>query len=156
MPLYRITVNGRLYEVQIEDPYAEVTAAVVNGERFLVTLEEPQAFGGVAEALAAAPDPKPAAAPAAAATPQPQASAARSAASGQEAEGGTVVAPMPGKVLAVHVAVGDAVQKGDEVLTIEAMKMAMAVRSVADGTVREVRVTPGQAVAHGEVLLVVG
>lgn len=156
MLTYKVTVNGNLYEVQIGDPFAAAGEVFVNGERYLVTIEEPEALAEPAVAPVAA---QPVASPAPAVVPRPAAEPSPAPApttAGTAVAGEEVVAPMPGKVLAVRVAVGDTVHKGDEVLTLEAMKMAMAVRSTADGVVREVRVSAGQAVRHGEVLLVVG
>jgi len=49
---------------------------------------------------------------------------------------------------------GDRVQKGDELCIIEAMKMGNSVKAQREGTVREVLVAPGQAVAFGAPLLV--
>ncbi|MBI4551164.1 MAG: biotin/lipoyl-binding protein [Candidatus Latescibacteria bacterium] len=66
----------------------------------------------------------------------------------------TITAPMPGRVLAVEVAVGDAVTAGQGVVIIEAMKMENELRAHADGRVKEVRVQPGDAVNKGDVLVV--
>ncbi len=66
----------------------------------------------------------------------------------------TLTAPLPGRVTHVAVRTGDAVQPGDTLLVIEAMKMENEFRAVAAGTVAEVRVQPGQAVNAGDVLVV--
>ena len=68
---------------------------------------------------------------------------------------GGYAAPMPGKVLEVRVAAGDPVEKGQVLLTLEAMKMEHRVTSSADGVVAEVRVSAGQQVDAGHVLLVI-
>ena len=67
-----------------------------------------------------------------------------------------VVAPMPGTVLAVHVAVGDAVEAGQPVAILEAMKMEHVVAAPAAGTVVELSVAPGDQVARGQSLGTVG
>ena len=72
--------------------------------------------------------------------------------SGLRASSGGLEAPMPGKVIAVGVAVGDRVAKGDEVLVVEAMKMENAVRAPRDGIVTVLRVKVGDTVAPGMVL----
>jgi acetyl/propionyl-CoA carboxylase alpha subunit len=71
------------------------------------------------------------------------------------AHGGPLVvkATLPGLVVAVAVAVGDEVEEGEPLLTIEAMKMQNEVRSPRTGRVAEVSVTSGQAVATGAPLL---
>jgi geranyl-CoA carboxylase alpha subunit len=66
---------------------------------------------------------------------------------------GVVRAPMHGNLLALRVAVGDTVQRGDEVAVIEAMKMEHRLRAAVDGTVATLRVDEGQQVAAGAVLM---
>jgi biotin carboxyl carrier protein len=64
-----------------------------------------------------------------------------------------VRATLPGLIVAVAVAVGDEVDEGASLLTIEAMKMQNEVRAPRAGRVLEVEVVPGQAVATGAGLL---
>jgi len=66
---------------------------------------------------------------------------------------GGLEAPMPGKVIAVKVAPGQAVKKGDELLVVEAMKMENAIRAPRDGTVRSVAARVGDMVGPGAVLV---
>ena len=68
---------------------------------------------------------------------------------------GSLLAPMPGTVVRVAVAVGDEVGAGQPVLVLEAMKMQHTVTAPHDGTVTEIHVEPGSQVASGEVLAVV-
>lgn len=63
-------------------------------------------------------------------------------------------APMGGKVIEVKVKVGDAVNEGDEVLILEAMKMELPVVATESGTVKEVKCGSGDAVDADAVLLV--
>jgi pyruvate carboxylase subunit B len=64
-----------------------------------------------------------------------------------------LVAPMPGLVVRVAVAVGDAVQAGQALVVMEAMKMENELRSSATGTVKAVLAAPGTAVEKGAVLV---
>ena len=66
-----------------------------------------------------------------------------------------VRAAMPGKVVAVLVELGATVTRGQGLLVIEAMKMENEVVAPRDGTVKELRIQPGQAVEAGELLAVV-
>lgn len=65
----------------------------------------------------------------------------------------TVKAPMPGLVINVLVAPGQAVQKGDPLLILEAMKMENVLKAAGDGTVKSVAVVKGAAVEKGQLLL---
>jgi acetyl/propionyl-CoA carboxylase alpha subunit len=66
---------------------------------------------------------------------------------------GGLEAPMPGKVIAVKVAAGDTVARGDELLVVEAMKMENAVRAPREGRVKSVTARVGDMVAPGVVLV---
>ena len=108
----------------------------INGTAYEVELEELTA-ASVPAAKAAAPvaAPTPAAAPAA----------------GDEA----VTAPMPGTILAVNVAVGDTVKKGDVLMILEAMKMENEINSPRDGKIVAVNTSKGSMVESGAQLCVI-
>jgi acyl-CoA carboxylase subunit alpha len=74
---------------------------------------------------------------------------------GDTVAAGSLVAPLPGTVVQVAVAVGDAVSAGDVLVAIEAMKMEHEVLAGSTGTVTEVRVAQGDQVEAGKVLVVV-
>ena len=67
-------------------------------------------------------------------------------------EPGTCIAPMPGKVARVRVAVGDVVKKGDVLIVLEAMKMEHSILAPEDGTVSTLSVALGDTVDQGRVL----
>ena len=67
----------------------------------------------------------------------------------------TVEAEMPGKVVRVNLAPGDAVGEGQGVVVVEAMKMENEIPSPIDGVVKEVAVSEGQTVEAGARLFVV-
>ena len=70
-----------------------------------------------------------------------------------DAGGSRVQAPMPGKLVLVRVAPGDAVREGQEVAVMEAMKMELALRAPRDGVVAAVRFAAGDFVEADAVLL---
>ena len=73
--------------------------------------------------------------------------------SGAAAGPGPLKAPMPGLIVRVAVKPGDAVQAGQGVIAIEAMKMENELRAPAAGTVKAVHVEPGRAVEKGALLV---
>lgn len=92
-------------------------------------------------------------APAAPAAPSaaPAAPAAAPAAGGEK-----VTSPMPGTILSVNVAAGDAVKRGQVLMILEAMKMENEIMCPCDGTVTSVSVTKGAAVESGTLLCTIG
>jgi biotin carboxyl carrier protein len=66
-----------------------------------------------------------------------------------------IVTPMPGKIVRVLVAVGDAVDAGQGLVVVEAMKMQNEMKSPKAGKVVEVKTKPDATVAAGEVLVVI-
>jgi glutaconyl-CoA decarboxylase len=127
---YKVTLNGRVYEVEVE----EDTAMLVDEY----------------EAYIPAPAPAPVAAPVAAAPAAPVLSANIVAAA---ASGDAVPSPLPGTVLKVNVSVGQAVKEGDVLMVIEAMKMENDIVAPRAGTVTQVSVPKGATVNTGDLLL---
>jgi len=69
---------------------------------------------------------------------------------------GAILAPMPGIVIRYEVALGQAVKAGDTIVILEAMKMESVLPAPIDGTVKELRVKPGDRVAKDDVIAVIG
>ena len=67
--------------------------------------------------------------------------------------GGGPICPLPGTVIAVHVAVGDSVVEGQLLMVVEAMKMEHKITAPADSVVAEVRFAVGDRVDTGDLLV---
>lgn len=130
---YKITLNNRVYEVEVEE-----------GKAMLLSEYEAVA--------PAAPAPVAAAAPAAA----PAAPAAPAAAPAVTGAGEAVCAPMPGTIVKVNVTAGQAVKAGDVLCVLEAMKMENDITAPKDGTVTQVVTAKGASVNTGDALIVIG
>jgi 3-methylcrotonyl-CoA carboxylase alpha subunit len=70
-----------------------------------------------------------------------------------DSHAGKLVAPMPGKIVALLAAKGGVVKKGTPLLVMEAMKMEHTITAPTDGTVSEFLFSPGDQVAEGAELL---
>ncbi len=129
MKKYNVTVNGTVYEVEVEE------------------------IGEVASAPAAVAAEAPKAAPAPAAKPAAPKPAAPKAAPSGAAGAVKIEAPMPGTVTKVIVKVGDAVKSGDTLLAFEAMKMEQEIKAPKDGVVASVNVSQGATINQGDLLV---
>ena len=146
MRSFRIKVNDKLYTVDIEGSPMESGPiwVTVNGRTFQVEMESetPVEVKGPAVAVRPAGQEK-------GETPlSPASTRARPVASAKQ-----VIAPMPGKIVAIRVQVGDRVSYGGELCVLEAMKMEQSIRATQEGVVKEIKVTVGQVVSHGSVLI---
>jgi biotin carboxyl carrier protein len=135
MKKYNITVNGKTYEVEVEE---------INGGGQTQSAPAPKP-----QATQSAPAPKPQAtqsAPAPAKKAQPSQPA-------PSAGAGDVTAPMPGTVLEVKVEEGQSVKAGDVVLILEAMKMENEITADTDGKVTKIYAPKGSSVNTGDPLV---
>ncbi len=134
---YNVTLNGKIYEVDV----TESDAVVVGVSQVPVNV--------VAAPVAAAPAAPAVEAPAAPVEAAPAAPAPVS------ADGTQVKAPMPGTILAVKKAVGDAVKAGDVICVLEAMKMENDIVAPADGVVKSINAPKGTTVNTDDVLAII-
>lgn len=65
-----------------------------------------------------------------------------------------VVAPMPGRIVSYEKQVGDSVVEGETVVILEAMKMENTLPAPANGTIKSINFSPGDAVSKNDVLCV--
>ena len=127
--IYKVTLNGKIYEVEVEKGAARIRA-------------EHDAAAPVAPAPAAP------AAPVAAAPVAAPAAAPAPAAAGE----GVVQSPMPGNINAVKFSAGQSVKAGDVIIILEAMKVENEIVAPKAGTLKGVFVTKGATVNTGDAL----
>ncbi|MCI1933887.1 MAG: biotin/lipoyl-binding protein [Atopobiaceae bacterium] len=125
---FKVNIDGKLYKVELEELGVETPPST-----------------------SAATSPK-AAVPAAPAAAQPSASAAPQA---EPAGKGAQLAPMPGKISDIRVAVGSKVAKNDVVLILEAMKMENEIVAESSGTLVALHVSKGDMVNPGDPLFTI-
>jgi biotin carboxyl carrier protein len=141
----KLTVDGKTYDVVVDLTAAPIRV-VVDGREFLVEVAAEASPG--TEPRAAAVARTPAAPPSARRSPAPAAPGGSAAASGS-----TVVSPMPGSIVSIRVRPGQRVERGEILCSLEAMKMNNAIHAPRAGTIKDVAVTEGQAVAYRQVLV---
>ncbi len=125
MSKYRITVEGKTYEVEIEriDDQNNVFSAGNNDGRQHKN----------ADPVVRVIDP--------------------SAGKKTVMQKGIIKAPMPGTIISIKVEVGDTVRKGQPVLVLEAMKMNNEIKSPSDGTISMIHRNKGETVQGGDILI---
>ena len=142
MKEFTFKINGAEYKCAVEQIAAGKTNVTVNCKVYEVETESAAPVKPVAK-----PAPKSAAAPAAAPKVEPAAPVAG---------GAQIKSPLPGSVIKVLVSVGQAVKKGDTLLTLESMKMENAIMAENDGVVKQIAVSAGQNVMQDDLLIVLG
>jgi biotin carboxyl carrier protein len=124
---YLLISQGRVFECRLEGrpESGKAIDVIVGTTHYTVTLTDPKRLSSVASASAHGDD------------------AAR------------IIAPMPGKVVRVLVAVGDQVAAGAGIIVVEAMKMQNEMKSPKTGTVVALNIQTGATVKGGDVLAII-
>ncbi len=142
MRKYKLKLNDKDFEVQLNSVGAEDAVLEINGKEFTVAIsaiEEVLPEGAELNLAAVA-----AAAPVASAKPKVAA-----------AGDGSVLAPIPGSIMQVYVKVGDEVKVGQALFKMEAMKMENEINARVDGKVCAVNIKVGDSVNQGDELIVI-
>lgn len=133
---YKVTVNGKTYDVQVEELNTQGTVS-----QPVQSAQQPTVSPVQAPVTTSAPQaPK-------AETPTQNATT--------PANGAKVESPMPGKILKIMVAQGDTVTEGQQVMVLEAMKMENEIFTTSSGKVAQICVKEGDNVSTGDVLMVI-
>ena len=141
----KVTINGNAYLVEVGDLSTSPITVKVNGQTYTVDIERTE--------VGEFPDQTPVLTPA---KPTQCASVSERKITTPCSDGVSekvVRAPMPGNIIHIAVKVGDPVTVGQELCSLEAMKMNNAIRSPRDGVIASIEASPGQVVNHGDILL---
>ena len=145
MKNYKVTVNGNVYDVTVEETTGAYYAPVAPVMQAQAPIQAP--------VMQAAPVQAQPQALASEAAPQEAAPATPTAPSVSGAQGSLkVTAPMPGKILNVIAQPGTSVKKGETIIILEAMKMENEIVAPQDGTVATINVATGASVESGSLL----
>ena len=144
---YQLKIGATDFTVDIGEVKAGSVEVAVNGRPYDVRIENPAALSP--QPVAAGPVRSATTAPAAGKIGGKMDPAF-------EAAGGAVVAPIPGLILEIKVQQGDSVSIGQIVATMEAMKMENNLAAPVSGVVRDIRVQKGAEVSTGEVIMRIG
>jgi glutaconyl-CoA/methylmalonyl-CoA decarboxylase subunit gamma len=143
---YKITVNNKTHEVEIENINARPVIAFVDGDRFEVMPENSDQARAGQETLGINNKTEKKSF-----NPNQLTHVAHS--PNLAANGNTQTAPLPGTVIEVFVKAGEKVEAGQVILIIEAMKMKNSIRSLYSGTISDVLVSAKESVAHKQALI---
>ena len=145
----KVVVNGKPYTVEVENLATSPVRVTVDGRPYEVDIETNESEVAQVEPVAAA------ARPAAVESVTPAGRPARPPATPGSASSREITAPMPGSILDIFVKVGDSASGGQELCSLEAMKMKNAIRTSRDGVIATIKVAEGQSVAHGDLLFTI-
>ena len=137
MKNYKFSINGNEYNVDLKSIEDSTAILEVNGTRYSVEIHR-KIKQTKTPKLIRAPDLHPA---------KPEIDKQ------QKGSSTPVLAPLPGVILFIFIKPGDIIIKGQKILVMEAMKMENQILAEKEGVVESVRVTTGQSVLQGDVLI---
>ena len=141
MKKYKFSINGTTYEVDINNVEGQTIGLEVNGTPYTVTLDKEVKQTKTPKLM------RTQVAPSTNINKQEAKTAKK---------GGSINSLLPGVVLDVFVKVGDKITIGQKVILLEAMKMENNIESDKEGIVAEVKVSKGDSVMEGDVLIIMG
>ena len=139
MQKFKFNMNGKGYEAIVEETERNTARVELNGKSYIVQVEKEEAI--VSPKIAAV---------------KPSASAGEFVEAPQQVisgNAGSIKSPLPGSVSKIKVKEGQAVNAGEVLMTLEAMKMENEIMAPAAGKVKKIYVSEGKAVQQGEALI---
>lgn len=146
MKKFKFTINGNIYDVEIqniEDNFADVE---VNGTTYKVEIDKQIQANKTPKLIRSISVPSTDSAPSTAKFASP---------TGPKGTG-NIKSPLPGVILDVFVREGDNVKIGQKLLMLEAMKMENNINADKEGKIISLKVNKGDSVMEGDILIVIG
>jgi len=143
MKKFKLTIDGKIFEVSVNEQDKNVAEVIVNGKPYTVAFEREDA--PVSQPVRRQPIQK-------ASTDAPKKAAAAPAVK-KVGSGKSINSPLPGNIFKILVSVGQEVKRGEQIIIIESMKMENSITADKDGTVKAIYIEVGQSVLQGDALV---
>jgi biotin carboxyl carrier protein len=139
---FKLTIDGVDYDVEVGETSTSPVDVTVDGTIYSVDLLADLGRPSSAATTTSRPSPE-----------RPTAPAPSAPTSGGS---GSINAPIPGRIIRLLVNVDDKVTAGQGIVIMESMKMEQTIESAIDGIVKNILVSSGDAVAHGQAMVELG
>ena len=141
---FKLTIDGVEYDVEVGESATSPVDVTVDGTTYSVDLPADSARPSATPSRPT---------PARPSSPSPTAPTPSGPSTGGP---GAINAPIPGRIIRLLVNVGDTVTAEQDVVIMESMKMEQKIKSAIDGTVKNILVSPGDAVGFGQLMVELG
>lgn len=146
MKKFKLTINGNIYEVEIQNIEDNIAEVDVNGTSYKVEVDRAITAQKTPKLVRSVSVPSTDSSPSTAKTSSPSAPKGT----------GSIKSPLPGVILDIHVREGDPIKIGQKLITLEAMKMENNINADKEGHVATIKVAKGDSVMEGDVLIIIG
>jgi biotin carboxyl carrier protein len=143
--MYAVRIGDQTYSVEINDLDSRPVVVSVDGEKMDVWPEEHAPIPVMESEKQPAGTEQTA--------PMPENRSSSNFSQSQAASLRGIPAPIPGVIVEISAAVGQSVNRGDELCVLEAMKMKNSIKAGRNGTIGKIHVSVGDQVRHGQVLM---
>ncbi|RPI13469.1 MAG: acetyl-CoA carboxylase biotin carboxyl carrier protein subunit [Ignavibacteriae bacterium] len=143
MKQFEFTLNGNKYDVNILNFEGNIVELDINGTKYNVEVNKQAGKAKTPQIVRAKTE----------AAKEPDKSYAMTSSPAEKKGTGHIKAPLPGTIISVFVKEGDYIKRGTKLLTWEAMKMENNLNSDREGTIKTIKVKPGDIILEGDILI---